>query len=107
MESISVAAGRDEIVEQRVDELIRLEGDQILGALSHADKLDRQPHLAANGDDDAPLGGAVKLCQHLMPVHCTASVKCRAWLMPFCPVVASSTKMTSWGAAGICLPITR
>ena len=40
-------------------------------------------------------------------MHCTASVKCLAWLMPFWPVVASSTSSTSCGASGICLPSTR
>ena len=41
------------------------------------------------------------------PVTPTASWNILAWAMPFWPVVASSTSMTSCGAPGIFLPITR
>ena len=41
------------------------------------------------------------------PVTPTASLNNFAWEMPFCPVLASSTSMTSCGAPAIFLPMTR
>ena len=50
--------------EQRVDELLGIEVDEVVGALAQADQLDREAELALDGDHDAALGRAVELGQH-------------------------------------------
>ncbi len=43
-------------LEEGVDELVGVEGDQVVGALAEPDELDGETELALDGDDDAPLG---------------------------------------------------
>src|SRR5690606_27820138 len=52
------------VAEDRVDEALRVEGRQVVGALAEADQLDRDAELALDLDDDAALGGAVQLGEH-------------------------------------------
>ena len=94
------------VLEQGFDERVGLEQGEVFGLFAHPHVLDRQADLLRIATTTPPLAVPSSLAS-TMPVHCTASVKCRAWLMPFWPVVASSTSSTSCGASGICLPITR
>ena len=95
-----------EPLEHRVDERVSVEFGEVFHLLADAHVLDRQPDLLADGHATPPLA-VPSILASTMPVHCTASVKRFAWLMPFWPVVASSTSSTSCGAPGIFLPITR
>jgi hypothetical protein len=54
----------------------------------------------------APFAGAVQFGED-DPGDAGAFRKCLAWEMAFCPVEASSTNSTSWGARWTCLAATR
>jgi hypothetical protein len=60
----SHCVGHGRSVEDCGDEGLRVEGCQVVRALSEADQLDRHAELALDGDDDAALGGAVELGEH-------------------------------------------
>ena len=51
-------------VEQGVDELVGVEGDEVADGLAEADELDRDAELGLDGEDDAALGRAVELGEH-------------------------------------------
>src|SRR5579884_2046939 len=50
--------------EQRVDELDRVERDEVRGGLADADDLDRDAELGLDREDDAALRAAIELRQH-------------------------------------------
>src|SRR3954468_21300161 len=49
--------------EQRLDERVGVEWLEVVDRLADADELDGEVDRLADGDDDAPLGGAVELGQ--------------------------------------------
>src|SRR5262245_53301918 len=49
--------------EQRLDKGIGVKGLEVVQGFADADELDREVHDLADGDDNAPLGGAVELGQ--------------------------------------------
>src|SRR5690606_33097328 len=51
-------------LQDRVDERLRVEGREVVGALAEPDEFDRHAEFPLHLDDDAALGGAVHLGQH-------------------------------------------
>src|SRR5439155_17305529 len=52
------------LLEQRVDELVGVERDEVVDRLAEADQLDRYAQVGLDRERDAALGGAVELGQH-------------------------------------------
>src|ERR1700732_1270898 len=53
-----------ELVEERVDIGLRVEGDEVVDFFAGADKADGEVQFAGDGDNDAAFGGAVELGKH-------------------------------------------
>ena len=60
----NVRAAQPSGLEQGVDELVGVEGDQVADRLAEADELDGDAELGLDGEHDAALGRAVELGQH-------------------------------------------
>jgi len=82
------------VSQDAVDKGLGIENGQIVGPLAQPDQLDGHAQLPLDRYDNAALGRAVQLGQD-MPVTPMAWAKTLAWIIPFCPVVASRTSRTS------------
>ena len=93
--------GRSVLGEQRVDELVGVEVDQVVGRLAQADELDRDARASDWMASTMPPLAEPSSLVSTTPVTSTASVNCWACTRPFCPVVASRTSSTSVTLPGL------
>ena len=77
-------------LEEGFGKIIRMETVKIVLAFAETDPLDRHMQLFMDREDHAAFGRAIELGQD-DPCG-TISPKFFAWLMAFCPVVASRTR---------------
>ena len=109
-----VGVGRAEpaSAEQRLRELARVEGLQVLELLADADEVDRRAALARERDHSAiaastpPLAVPSSLVT-TRPVSCSAASNACTCASAFWPVLPSITSSTSCGAPACALAITR
>ena len=85
----------------------RIEGPKVFDSFADADRVDREPEFFCRRDKDAAARGAVELGHHQAGHPGRGRGTLRSGSSAFCPVVASSTRMTSCGASGLRRPSTR
>ena len=90
---------RGRLAEERLDERLGVERQQVVDALAHAHEPDGHLEASSIANTMPPLAVESSLVR-TMPVRPTASWKALAWASPFWPVVASRTNRVSGSAPG-------